>query len=150
VHCCAGRPICKSSAAIFIQTPWCIRFCHSLKAAIMSSLNPLHARGLCGNSAHSTYRNVIPSECNPNLADPPGLWVIIPFRLELLIGQPSDNRRADLFSEQLAQSMKRLSATMISTSRVLPLRCAPNGRSLIDTRDTCAVCKSHSGSNKES
>ena len=23
---------------------------------------------------------VIPSECNPNLADPPGLWVIIPFR----------------------------------------------------------------------
>src|ERR1700690_3896267 len=48
----------------------------------MSSLNPLHARGSCGNSAHSTYRttNVIPSECNPNLADPPGLWVIIPFR----------------------------------------------------------------------
>ena len=24
--------------------------------------------------------NGIPSECNPNLADPPGLWVIIPFR----------------------------------------------------------------------
>jgi hypothetical protein len=49
--------------------------------------NPLHARGLCGNSAHSTYRtmNVIPSECNPNLADPPGLWVIIPFRFGSLL-----------------------------------------------------------------
>ena len=23
--------------------------------------------------------NVIPSECNPYLADPPGLWVMIPF-----------------------------------------------------------------------
>jgi len=80
MHCCAARPICKSSAAIFIPTPWCIRFCHSRKAAIMSSLNPLRARGSCGNSAHSTYRNVILSECNPNLADPPGLWVIIPFR----------------------------------------------------------------------
>jgi hypothetical protein len=36
--------------------------------------------------------------------------------------------------------MKRLSATMIPTSPILPLLCAPNGWSLIDTRDTCAVC----------
>jgi hypothetical protein len=71
---------CKSSAAIFIPTPCCIRFCHSPKAAIMSSLNPLHARRLCGKSAHSTYRNVIPSECNPNLADPRALgYHPIPF-----------------------------------------------------------------------
>jgi hypothetical protein len=53
--CCAGCPICKSSAAIFIPTPG-VFGSHSRKAAIMSSLNPLHARGLCGNSAHSTYR----------------------------------------------------------------------------------------------
>jgi len=46
--------------------------------------------------------------------------------------------------------MKRLSATMIPTSRILPLLCAPNGRSLIDTGDTCAVCESQLGSNKES
>jgi hypothetical protein len=35
--------------------------------------------------------------------------------------------------------MKGLSATMIPTSRILPLLCAPNGWSLIDMRDTCAV-----------
>src|SRR5580693_9348164 len=66
------------------------------------------------------------------------------------IGQPSDSQRADPFSEQLAQSMKRLSATMIRTSRILPLLCAPNGWLLIDTRDTCAVCESHLGGKKES
>jgi hypothetical protein len=70
--------------------------------------------------------------------------------LVLLIGQPSDSRRADPFSEQLGQSMKRLSATMIPTSRILPLLRARNGWSLIDTRDTFAVRESHLGSNKES
>jgi hypothetical protein len=44
----------ESSAAIFIPTPG-VFGSHSRKAAIMSSLNPLHARGLCGNGAHSTY-----------------------------------------------------------------------------------------------
>src|SRR5580698_1880676 len=41
------------------------------------------------------------------------------------------------------QSMKRLSATMIPTSRIHSLLCAPNGWLLIDTHDTCAVCESH-------
>jgi hypothetical protein len=94
--------------------------------------------------------SVIPSECNPNLADPAGLWVIIPFPIWNSLLDSHRTVDADSFSEQLAQSMKRLSATMIPNSRVLPLLCAPNGRSLIDTRDTCAVCESPLGSNKES
>ena len=46
--------------------------------------------------------------------------------------------------------MKHLSATMIPTNPILPFLCAPNGWSLIDTRDTCAVCESHLGRNRES
>jgi hypothetical protein len=47
-------------------------------------------------------RNVIPSECNPNLANPPAFGLSPHSDFELLIGQPSDSRRADPFSEQLA------------------------------------------------
>src|SRR5580693_1853783 len=61
--------------------------------------------------------------------------------LELLIGQLSDSRRADLFSKQLAQLMKRLSVTLIPTSRILSLLCASSGWSLIDMRGTCAVLR---------
>jgi hypothetical protein len=39
---------------------------------------------------------------------------------------------------------------MIPTGPILPLLCAPNRWSLIDTRDTCAVSESHLGSNNES
>jgi len=50
-----GHPICKGSAAIFIANPLVYRSCHSRKAAIILSLNPLHARAMW-NGAHSTYR----------------------------------------------------------------------------------------------
>ena len=87
--------------------------------------------------------NVIPSEMQSQPRGPTRAFGLSSHSdLELLIGQPWDSRRAYPFSEQLAQSMKRLSATMIPTERVLPLLCAPNGWSLIDTRDTCAVCES--------
>src|ERR1700729_3363937 len=70
--------------------------------------------------------------------------------LELLIGQPSDSRRADSFSEQLAQSMKCLSAMMIPTSLILPC-CVRQMVGYRSTRaDTRAVCESHLGSNKKS
>ena len=45
--------------------------------------------------------------------------------------------------------MKHVSATMIPTSRILPLLCAPSGWSLIDMLRTCVSCESHLGSNKE-
>ena len=46
--------------------------------------------------------NVIPSECNPNLADPPGLWAIIPFRFGTPYWTAIGQSTADPFSEQLA------------------------------------------------
>jgi hypothetical protein len=52
--------------------------------------------------------------------EPPTFGLSSHFDLELLIGQPSDSRRADSSSEQLAQSMKCLSATMIPTSLTFP------------------------------
>ncbi len=51
----ADTQFAKAPAAISIPILRCIRFCHIRKGAIMSSVNPLHARGLYGNSAHSTY-----------------------------------------------------------------------------------------------
>jgi hypothetical protein len=93
--------------------------------------------------------NVIPSECNPNLADPPDLWVIIPFRFGTPYWTAVGQSTCRSVSKQLAQSMKRLSAPMVPTSPI-PLLRAPNGWSVIDTRDTCAVCENHLGSNKES
>ena len=147
-HCRAACPICKSSAAISIPIPWCIRFCHIRKGTIVSSVNPLHARGLCGNSAHSTYRTTrYPMNAIPTSRTHPAFGLSSHSDLELLnwtaIGQSTCR---SVFGAS-CQSMKRLSATMIPTSPIFPLLCAPNGWSFIDTRDTCAVCESHLGSN---
>jgi hypothetical protein len=94
--------------------------------------------------------NVISSECNPNLANPPGLWVITPFRFRTsywtVIGQSTCR---SVFGATCPIN-EPSSATMIPTKRIHPLLCAANSWSLIDTRDTCAVCESHLGSKKKS
>ena len=98
-----GAEFAKARRRCSFQPPGCIRFCHSCKAAIMSSLNPLHARGLCGNSADWTYRTTRYSvNAIPTSRTHPAFGVSFHSDLDFLIGQPSDSRRADPFSKQLA------------------------------------------------
>jgi hypothetical protein len=103
----------------------------------MSSLNPyMRVDNVKAVLTRRTARRDYPVKAIPMSRTQPAFGLSSHPDSELLIGQPSDSRRADPFSEQLAQSMKRLSATLIPPSRILPLLCAPNGRSLIDMGDT--------------
>ena len=87
----------------------------------MPSRNPLHARDHMETVRTRRTAQGDIGGCNPNLADPPGLWVIIRFRFETpywtAIGQ--SKFRSGLGSTR--QLLKRLSTTMISTSRLFAL-----------------------------
>jgi hypothetical protein len=140
----------KAPRRFSFKPPWCIRFCHRHKAAIMSSLNPLHAWIMWKQCSVDVSHNVILTKCNPDLADPPGLWVIIPFRFGTLywtaIGQSTCR-----FVFGATCPINETSVGNADPNQPLtPLLCAANGWSLIDTRDTRAVCESHAGSNMES
>ena len=80
--CNLGSAQWSGPTHFFIPTPWYIRFCHSRKAAIMPSRNPLHARDHMETVRTRRTAQGDTGGCNPNLADPPGLWVIIRFRFE--------------------------------------------------------------------
>ena len=80
--CNLGSAQWSGPTHFFIPTPWFIRFCHSRKAAIMPSRNPLHARDHTETVRTRRTAQEDTGGCNPNLADPPGLWVIIRFRFE--------------------------------------------------------------------
>jgi len=72
----ARRPVSTHSRTI--PGAW---FGIAVSLAALSSLKSFTCAWIIWNQCSlDVPHNVIPSECNPALADPPGLWVIIPFR----------------------------------------------------------------------